>query len=89
MDQVELPWSAQGGVLELTRGQDSGGSAHTDDPLLEMLKRCPGPPCGLDSLPVKWNQPLGHCNRIAGVACAFRFPHSGYQGWCLSHQGLH
>lgn len=44
VDQVELPWSAQGEVLELTRGQDSGGSAHTDDPLLEILKRCPGPP---------------------------------------------
>lgn len=44
VDQVELPWSAQGGVLELTRGQDSGGSAHMDDPLLEILKRCPGPP---------------------------------------------
>lgn len=38
MDQAEPTWSAQGGVLELTRGQDSGGSALTDDPLLEILK---------------------------------------------------
>lgn len=33
VDQAELTWSAQGGVLELT-----GGSSHTDDPLLEVLK---------------------------------------------------
>lgn len=39
--QAELTWSAQGGVSELTRGQDSGGSALTDDPLLETLRQMP------------------------------------------------
>jgi hypothetical protein len=40
-DQAALTWSVEGGVLELTLGQESGSSTLIDDLLLEILREMP------------------------------------------------